>query len=116
MSRALWSDLLAHGLIHELYLMIGSRMVAGDSPAFANVPKADLELLAVRSCKGSNNALLQPATTRLVTASWPARTSGISRAETSEQSSCFAAGRWLAFRRAGMGSLQVSRMIGPLLP
>lgn len=61
-SRTLWTDLLAHGLVDELYLMVGPRIVAGDRRAFAGVPGTDLRLLDVRRWDGSDNVLLTYAT------------------------------------------------------
>jgi dihydrofolate reductase len=62
-SRTLWTDLLAHGLVDELYLMVGPKIVAGDHHAFAGVPETDLRLLDVRRWDGSDNVLLTYATT-----------------------------------------------------
>lgn len=63
-SQTLWSDLLAHGLIDELHLMIGSKIVAGDRRAFDGVPDTDLRLIGVRSSGGSDNVVLSYATSR----------------------------------------------------
>jgi len=60
-SRTLWSDLLAHGLVDELHLMVGPTLVAGDRPAFAGVPATGLRLLDVRRWDGSDNVLLSYA-------------------------------------------------------
>jgi dihydrofolate reductase len=60
-SRTLWSDLLAHGLVDELHLMVGASLVAGDQPAFAGVPATGLRLLDVRRWDGSDNVLLSYA-------------------------------------------------------
>jgi len=60
-SRTLWTDLLAHGLIDELHLMIGPRIVAGDHPVFAGVPQTDLRLIGVRTWGGSGNVVLSYA-------------------------------------------------------
>ena len=57
-SGTLWRDLLAHGLIDELHLMVGARIVAGDTAAFQGVPATDLRLLGVRTWAGSHNVVL----------------------------------------------------------
>ena len=57
-SRTLWTDLLAHGLVDELHLMVAPALVAGDAHAFAGVPAAGLRLLDVRRWEGSDNVLL----------------------------------------------------------
>ena len=63
-SRTLWTDLLAHGLVDELHLMIGPRVVAGDHRVFTGVPEADLRLLDVRSWKDSSCVVLRYAVDR----------------------------------------------------
>jgi dihydrofolate reductase len=60
-SRTLWTDLLAHGLVDELHLMVGPALVTGDHHAFAGVPAAGLRLLDVRRWDGSDNVLLSYA-------------------------------------------------------
>ena len=60
-SRTLWGDLLAHGLVDELHLMVGPSLVAGDAHAFAGVPPTGLRLLGVRRWDGSDNVLLSYA-------------------------------------------------------
>jgi riboflavin biosynthesis pyrimidine reductase len=57
-SQTLWSHLLAHGLIDELHLMIGAKIVAGERHAFLGVPETDLALIGVRSWRGSDNVVL----------------------------------------------------------
>ncbi len=57
-SRTLWTDLLAHGLVDELHLMIGPRIVAGDHRAFEGVAETDLRLIGVRTWGGSDNVVL----------------------------------------------------------
>jgi riboflavin biosynthesis pyrimidine reductase len=61
-SRTLWTDLLAHGLVDELHLMIGPKIVAGDHHAFAGVPETELRLLDVRRWDDSDNVVLRDAT------------------------------------------------------
>ncbi|NUL44966.1 deaminase [Cellulosimicrobium funkei] len=60
-SRTLWTDLLAHGLIDELYLMIGPKIVAGDHHAFIGVPETNLRLRDVRTWKDSGSVVLHYA-------------------------------------------------------
>ena len=61
-SRTLWTDLLAHGLIDELHLMIGPKVVAGDHRVFEGVPQTDLRLIGVRTWGSSDNVVLSYAT------------------------------------------------------
>lgn len=60
-SRTLWTDLLAHGLVDELHLMIGPKIVAGDHHVFAGVPETNLQLIGVRTWGGSDNVVLSYA-------------------------------------------------------
>jgi dihydrofolate reductase len=60
-SQTLWSDLLSHGLVDELHLMVGAKIVAGDRPVFAGVPTSELRLLGVRTWNGSDNVVLSYA-------------------------------------------------------
>jgi dihydrofolate reductase len=60
-SRTLWTNLLAHGLVDELLLMMGPSLVAGDHHAFVGVPAQGLRLLDVRRWDGSDNVLLSYA-------------------------------------------------------
>jgi dihydrofolate reductase len=60
-SRTLWGDLLAHGLVDELHLMVGPTLVSGDAHAFAGGPATGLRLLDVRRWDGSDNVLLSYA-------------------------------------------------------
>lgn len=57
-SRTLWTDLLAHGLIDELHLLVGAKVVAGDVRAFTGIPQIDLTLLGVRTWKDSSTVVL----------------------------------------------------------
>ena len=56
-SRTLWNDLLAHGLVDEIHLMIGSLVLGGGIPAFAGKPDASLRLIDVRTWEDSNHLL-----------------------------------------------------------
>ncbi len=57
-SRTLWTDLLAHGLVDVLYLMIGPKIVAGDHRTFKGVPPTGLYLLDARRLEDSEIVLL----------------------------------------------------------
>jgi dihydrofolate reductase len=48
-SQTLWTDLLSHGLVDELHLMLGAKIVARERHAFVGVPEADLQLIGVRT-------------------------------------------------------------------
>jgi dihydrofolate reductase len=61
-SQTLWTDLLAHGLVEELHLMIGPKVVAGDRRAFEGVSATELRLIGVRTWGGSGNVVLSYAT------------------------------------------------------
>lgn len=60
-SRTVWTDLLAHGPIDELFVMIGAKLVAGGQRAFTAVPETPLCLLGVRSWTDSDNVVLHYA-------------------------------------------------------
>ncbi|SMH38250.1 RibD C-terminal domain-containing protein [Rathayibacter oskolensis] len=57
-SRTLWTDLLAHGLVDEMHLLVGPKIVAGDARAFTGLPRIDLTLLGVRTWKDSSTVAL----------------------------------------------------------
>jgi dihydrofolate reductase len=63
-SRALWNDLLIHGLVDELHFMIGNVVLGDGTPIFVepityNDPKRSLQLIHLRKFKGSENLLVQ---------------------------------------------------------
>jgi dihydrofolate reductase len=72
-SRTLWSDLLAHGLVDELHLLIGPVVVGGGTPildtqvASAHRPDRPIEsaqslrLVETRTWDGSGNVLVRYA-------------------------------------------------------
>lgn len=61
-SRTLWTDLVANGLVDELHLMIGPKIVAGDHHVFDGVPETNLKLIGVRTWGSSDNVVLSYAT------------------------------------------------------
>jgi dihydrofolate reductase len=60
-SRTLWNDLLAHGLVDELHLMVGSVIVRAGTPLFDGPPEpaVSLRLIETRTWDGSNNVLVR---------------------------------------------------------
>jgi dihydrofolate reductase len=58
-SRTLWNDLLAAGLVDELYLMLGPSVLGGGTPAFGTGEVPPLRLLDARRRDGSDNLLLR---------------------------------------------------------
>jgi dihydrofolate reductase len=60
-SRMLWNDLLAHGLVDEIHLVIGNVVLGKEGTALFNEqityddPKTKLQLLDVKKCDDSNN-------------------------------------------------------------
>ncbi len=58
-SHTLWNDLLAHGLIDELHLMVGGRVLGEGIPVFTGGTGAALRLLDTRRWPGSDHVLLK---------------------------------------------------------
>jgi len=58
-SHVLWNDLLAHGLVDELHLLMGSVVLGDGVRAFEPGPTASLRLTAERRLAGSDTVLLR---------------------------------------------------------
>ncbi|MCA0457926.1 MAG: dihydrofolate reductase family protein [Chloroflexi bacterium] len=58
-SKTLWNDLLAHGLIDEIHLLVGSRILGNGVPVFAGGTPASLKLIETRRWENSDNVLLR---------------------------------------------------------
>jgi len=58
-SRTLWNDLLAHDLIDEIHLMIGSVILGAGIPLFGGTPPAALRLIEVRTWRDCDNILVR---------------------------------------------------------
>jgi dihydrofolate reductase len=60
-SLTLWTDLLARGLVDELFLQVGPKIVAGDRRTFTGVPPTPLTLVDVIRYPGSESVVLHYA-------------------------------------------------------
>jgi dihydrofolate reductase len=60
-SHTMWNDLLAHGLVDELHLLVGPGLVGNGVRGFENQPPRALELLETRQLPNSNLVLLRYA-------------------------------------------------------
>ncbi|MFE0155145.1 dihydrofolate reductase family protein [Nonomuraea sp. NPDC059007] len=58
-SHVLWNDLLTHGLIDELHLMIGPKILGGGTPAFELPAPMSLRLLEARPLPYSQLVLIR---------------------------------------------------------
>jgi dihydrofolate reductase len=63
-SHVLWNDLLTHGLVDELHLMIGAGVLADGVRAFETRPPGKLRLLDTRAFDGSSLLLVRYAVER----------------------------------------------------
>jgi dihydrofolate reductase len=58
-SRTQWTDLLAHGLVDELHLMIGHVVLGAGTPILDAQRRVALRLADVRRWEDSDNLLVQ---------------------------------------------------------
>lgn len=58
-SRVLWNDLLAHGLVDELHLLVGAVMLGGGVRAFERAVALPLQLIGESRLPASDTVLLQ---------------------------------------------------------
>jgi dihydrofolate reductase len=58
-SRILWNDLLSHGLIDELHLMIAPVVIGAGTPIFDGKPSESLRLIDIQTWKDSGLVLTQ---------------------------------------------------------
>ena len=60
-SLTLESDLLSHGLVDELHLIVGAVVLGSGTPAVASETGATLRRIEVRQLDGSDNVLMRYA-------------------------------------------------------
>jgi dihydrofolate reductase len=60
-SRTLWNDLLAHDLVDEIHLLVGSRILGQGVPVFADQAPTALRLIETRRWEDSDSVLLRYA-------------------------------------------------------
>lgn len=58
-SRTLWNDLLTHGLVDEIHLMVGNVVLGEGVPVFVGKSPTSLRLVDVRTWEHSDNVLLR---------------------------------------------------------
>lgn len=58
-SRTLWNDLLAHGLVDEVHIMIGALMLGEGTSVFGGRNPVTLELVGTRTWESSDNVVLK---------------------------------------------------------
>jgi dihydrofolate reductase len=58
-SRTLWNDLLAHDLVDEIHLLVGSRILGQGVPVFADQAPTTLRLIETRRWEDSDSVLLR---------------------------------------------------------
>ncbi len=60
-SHIMWNDLLAHGVVDELHMIVGAGIIGGGTPAFERKPPGSLRLLDTTTWPGSNLVVLRYA-------------------------------------------------------
>jgi dihydrofolate reductase len=58
-SRTLWNDLLEHGLVDELHLMLGPVAISAGTPIFESKPSVSFRLIDTQTWKGAGTVLIR---------------------------------------------------------
>jgi hypothetical protein len=74
-SHLLWNDLLAHGLVDELHLMIGAVVLGEGTPVFERKPNVHLRLVDVHKLDDSENLVTRYEVTANAEAAAPEQVS-----------------------------------------